>query len=430
MSEGLNTRVIHHGESFAGDTGTVMPPIFPTSTFAHGNAGGFDYTRSGNPNFRILDSVLASVEGCAHATVFASGVSAITAVVSQLKQGDLVLCEENLYGCTVRLFEQVFAKFGLKTAWADFTQPAALEQIQAQTPAMVWLESPTNPLLKVIDLEAVCSVTQPLGIPAVVDNTFATALEQIQAQTPAMVWLESPTNPLLKVIDLEAVCAITQPLGIPVVVDNTFATALVQRPLDLGATLSLTSTTKYINGHSDALGGAVCTNDHEWHQKMVFSQKALGLQPSPFDCWLITRGIKTLPLRLKQQMANAAALADQLADHAKVNWVRYPHRSDHPQHQVATRQMRAGGAIVTVSFNASQEQTYALCKQLRWFTMAESLGGIESLICHPATMTHAAVSAEVKAKLGIDDGLVRFSVGCEDLADLQADLNQALELLV
>ena len=379
MNVGLNTRVIHHGESFAGDTGTVMPPIFPTSTFAHGNPGGFDYTRSGNPNFRILDGVLASVEGCTHATVFGSGVSAITAVVSQLKHGDLVLCEENLYGCTVRLFEQVFAKFGLRTQWVDFTQPAALESIHS------------------------CQ--------------------------PAMVWLESPTNPLLKVIDLEAVCAVTQPLGIPVLVDNTFATALVQRPLDLGATLSLTSTTKYINGHSDALGGAVCTNDAEWHQKMVFSQKALGLQPSPFDCWLITRGIKTLPLRLKQQMANAAALADQLADHPKVNWVRYPHRSDHPQHAVAQRQMSAGGAIVTVSFGASREQTYAFCKQLRWFTMAESLGGIESLICHPATMTHAAVAAEVKAKLGISDGMVRFSVGCEDLVDLQADLKQALELL-
>ncbi|MGB1776822.1 MAG: trans-sulfuration enzyme family protein, partial [Synechococcus sp.] len=321
----------------------------------------------------------ASVEGCEHATVFASGVSAITAVVSQLSQGDLVLCEENLYGCTVRLFEQVFAKFGLRTQWVDFTQPDALTVIR--------------------------------------DNQ------------PAMVWLESPTNPLLKVIDLEAVCAVTQPLGIPVVVDNTFATALVQRPLELGATLSLTSTTKYINGHSDALGGAVCTNDPEWHQKMVFSQKALGLQPSPFDCWLITRGIKTLPLRLRQQMANAAALANQLADHPKVNWVRYPHRPDHPQHAVARRQMAAGGAIVTVSFQATQEQTYAVCKQLQWFTMAESLGGIESLICHPATMTHAAVSADVKAKLGIDDGLVRFSVGCEDLADLQADLHQALELL-
>ena len=379
-SEGLNTRVIHHGESFAGDTGTVMPPIFPTSTFAHGNPSGFDYTRSGNPNFRILDAVLASVEGCNHATVFASGVSAITAVVSQLQQGDLVLSEENLYGCTVRLFEQVFAKFGLRTAWVDFTSPEALETIRSHK--------------------------------------------------PAMVWLESPTNPLLKVIDLQAVCAVTQPLGIPVLVDNTFATALVQQPLELGATLSLTSTTKYINGHSDALGGAVCTNDPEWHQKMVLSQKALGLQPSPFDCWLITRGIKTLPLRLRQQMANAAALADQLADHPRVNWVRYPHRADHPQHAVARQQMAAGGAIVTVSFNASQDDTYALCKRLRWFTMAESLGGIESLICHPATMTHAAVSADVKAKLGIDDGLVRFSVGCEDLADLQTDLQQALEPLV
>ena len=379
MNAGNNTRVIHHGISFAEDTGTVMPPIFPTSTFAHGNQAGFDYTRSGNPNFRILDRVLASLEGCENATVFASGVSAITAVVSQLKQGDLVLCEENLYGCTVRLFEQVFAKFGLRTEWVDFTKPEALAAIGSKQ--------------------------------------------------PAMVWLESPTNPLLKVIDLQAVCAVTQPLGIPVVVDNTFATALVQRPLELGATLSLTSTTKYINGHSDALGGAVCTNDSEWHQKMVFSQKALGLQPSPFDCWLITRGIKTLPLRLKQQMASAAALADQLASHPKVNWVRYPHRTDHPQHAVALRQMSAGGAIVTVSFNANQEETYALCKCLRWFTMAESLGGIESLICHPATMTHAAVSADMKAKLGIDDGLVRLSVGCEDLEDLQTDLQQALRLL-
>ena len=379
MNAGNNTRVIHHGSSYAEDTGTVMPPIFPTSTFAHGNQAGFDYTRSGNPNFRILDGVLASLEGCEHATVFASGVSAITAVVSQLKQGDLVLCEENLYGCTVRLFEQVFAKFGLRTEWVDFTQPEALETIRSRKPAMVWLESPTNPLLKVIDLETVCSVTQPLEI--------------------------------------------------PVVVDNTFATALVQRPLDLGATLSLTSTTKYINGHSDALGGAVCTNNAEWHQKMVFAQKALGLQPSPFDCWLITRGIKTLPLRLKQQMANAAALADHLANHPQVNWVRYPHRPDHPQQGVAMQQMSSGGAIVTIGVEANRDQAYATCKALQWFTMAESLGGVESLICHPATMTHGAVSAEVKQKLGISDGLIRLSVGCEEASDLIADLDQALRLL-
>ena len=373
------TRAIHHGDSFAAETGTVMPPIYATSTFAHGNPGGFDYTRSGNPNFRILEGVLASVETCEHATVFGSGVSAITAIASTLSQGDLVLCEENLYGCTVRLFEQVFAKFGVRTEWVDFTDPTALTAIESRQPAMVWLESPTNPLLKVIDLAAVCSAAKSAGV--------------------------------------------------PVVVDNTFATALVQRPLQLGATLSLTSTTKYINGHSDALGGAVCCDDPAWHQKMVFAQKALGLMPSPFDCWLITRGIKTLPLRLRQQMVNAAAVADHLAGHPAVAWVRYPLRADHPQQAVAQQQMDGGGAIVTIGLQASRDQAYAVCKALRWFTMAESLGGVESLICHPATMTHAAVAAEVKEKLGISDGLVRLSLGCEDSADLIADLDQALTLL-
>ena len=371
--------MIHHGDSFAAETGTVMPPIYATSTFAHGNPCGFDYTRSGNPNFRILEGVLASVEDCSHATVFGSGVSAITAIASTLSQGDLVLCEENLYGCTVRLFEQVFAKFGIRTEWVDFTDPASVEAI---------------------------------------------AVRQ-----PAMVWLESPTNPLLKVVDLQAVCAASRKAGVPVVVDNTFATALVQQPLRLGATLSLTSTTKYINGHSDALGGVVCCDDSNWHQNMVFAQKALGLMPSPFDCWLITRGIKTLPLRLRQQMNNAAVVADHLADHAKVLWVRYPWRSDHPQQAVALRQMTAGGAIVTIGLDASREQAYAFCKALRWFTMAESLGGVESLICHPATMTHAAVAQEVKDAIGITDGLVRLSLGCEDSADLIADLDQALSLL-
>ena len=373
------TRAIHHGESFADETGTVMPPIFSSSTFAHGNAGGFDYTRSGNPNFRILERVLASVEHCNHATVFGSGVSAITAIVSGLSQGDLVICEENLYGCTVRLFEQVFAKFGVRSEWVDFTSPGA------------------------------CDI--------------------LAARKPAMVWLESPTNPLLKVIDLRKVCAAAAAADVPVVVDNTFATALVQRPLQLGATLSLTSTTKYINGHSDALGGAVCTDDPIWHQKMVFAQKALGLQPSPFDCWLITRGIKTLPLRLKQQIANAASLADHLVSHARVNWVRYPHRPDHPQQAVAIQQMSSGGAMVTIGVEASRDKAYQLCKALRWFTMAESLGGVESLICHPATMTHASVSTEVKEKLGISDGLIRLSVGCEDVSDLIADLDQALGVL-
>ncbi len=373
---GLNTRTIHHGNSFAKETGTVMPPIFQTSTFAQGNQEGFDYTRSGNPNFRILSSILASIEDCQYSTVFASGVSAITAIVSGLKSGDLVLCEENLYGCTVRLFEQVFKKFGIKTEWVDFTDRESLSLV-------------TN--LK-----------------------------------PSMIWLESPTNPLLKIIDLKEVCKVAQNNKVPVVVDNTFATALLQRPLELGATISLTSTTKFINGHSDALGGAVCTNDSFWHERMVFAQKALGLQPSPFDCWLITRGIKTLPLRLGQQVTNAATLADQLANHPKVNWVRYPFRNDHPQKDVAQKQMNSGGAMVTASIKGNLEQTYRMCKNLRYFTMAESLGGIESLICHPATMTHASISPEVRSQLGIDNSLIRLSVGCESIDDLSEDLDQAI----
>ena len=377
---GLSTKAIHHGESFAEDTGTIMPPIFPSSTFTHGNPQGFDYTRSGNPNFRILQSVLASLENCEYSNVFASGVSAITAVASSMKAGDLILCEENLYGCTIRLFEKVFEKFGLQTAWVDFTDSAA-------------------------------------------------AAEKINKLHPSLIWIESPTNPLLKIIDLKMICDIARIKKIPVVVDNTFATALLQQPLDLGATLSLTSTTKYINGHSDALGGAICTRDPEWHQRLSFAQKALGLQPSPFDCWLITRGIKTLPLRLERQVANASQIADLLAKNPLIQWVKYPFRSDHPQSDIAKKQMKAGGAIITARVKADITKTYLMCKSLRYFSMAESLGGVESLVCHPATMTHSSVKEETRAHLGIDDSLVRFSVGCEDLEDLSTDLNIALQQL-
>ncbi len=373
---GPNTLAIHHGENFASETGAVMPPIFQSSTFAHGNEKGFDYTRSGNPNFKILESVLSSLEDCKHATVFGSGVSAITAVVSSLKKGDLVLCEANLYGCTVRLFEEVFRKFEIKTSWTDFTDPSISKVIANLKPSLIWLESPTNPLLKVIDIKKICDIAK--------------------------------TN------------------EIPVLVDNTFSTALIQKPLDLGATLSLTSTTKYINGHSDALGGVVCTNDQNWFDRMTFAQKALGLQPSPFDCWLITRGVKTLPLRLERQVQNASALADHLANHSSIKSVRYPFRFDHPQQKIALNQMKGGGAIVTARLKGDQKHTYSFCKRLRYFTMAESLGGVESLVSHPATMTHASVPAEIRSNLGIDDSLVRLSIGCEDLDDLKEDLTQAL----
>ena len=379
LHKGVNTRVIHHQENFSESTGSIMPPIFPTSTFIHGNEDGFDYTRSGNPNFRILESVLSDLEECQFASVFSSGVAAITAIVSSLKAGDLILCEENLYGCTVRLFEQVFNRFGLKTLWIDFTK-----------------------------------------------SNFQ---EVIAKHNPSMIWIESPTNPLLKIIDIEEICNFSNKMQIPVVVDNTFATPLLQRPLKLGATLSLTSTTKYINGHSDALGGAVCTESSDWKDKLNFAQKALGLNPSPFDCWLITRGIKTLPLRLERQIDNASKIANQLANNPLIESVRYPFRNDHPQCKLAKRQMALGGAIVTATVNASQEQTYSFCKNLHFFKMAESLGGIESLVCHPATMTHASVPKETKLKIGITDSLIRFSVGCENIEDLSADLNQAFGII-
>tara|TARA_Y100001968_G_scaffold280565_1_gene277141 strand:- start:13495 stop:14664 length:1170 start_codon:yes stop_codon:yes gene_type:complete len=376
---GFSTKAIHHGKSFAEETGAVMPPIFTSATFAHGNPEGFDYTRSGNPNFKILESVIASLEDCKYSTVFASGVSAITAITSSLKTGDLILCEENLYGCTVRLFEKVFKKFGLKTFWVDFTKSDSINKIN--------------------DLK------------------------------PAMIWLESPTNPLLKIIDIKRICTIASKHQIPVVVDNTFATPLLQKPLELGATLSLTSTTKYINGHSDALGGAVCSEDSKWHERMTFAQKALGLQPSPFDCWLITRGVKTLPLRLERQVDNASSLATFLCGHPFIEWVRYPFRPDHPQNEIAKKQMLAGGAIITATLKTDLNQTFSFCKNLKYFTLAESLGGVESLVCHPSTMTHASVNAETKSLLGINDSLIRFSIGCEDLEDLIADLSQALDLI-
>ncbi|QEY30914.1 PLP-dependent transferase [Synechococcus sp. RSCCF101] len=380
---GPATAAIHQGETYSAETGAVTAPLFLSSTFAHGNPGGFDYTRSGNPNFRILEGVLAGLEGARHATVFGSGVSAMTAVLSSLRQGDRVLCEENLYGCTVRLLEQVFARFGVEAEWLDFTAVDWPERFSALT----------------------------------------------AAAPPALIWLESPTNPLLKVIDLAAVSARARAIGVPVLVDNTFATPLLQQPLALGATLSLASTTKYVNGHSDVLGGVVCSNDPAWQERLRFAQKALGLQPSAFDSWLISRGVKTLSLRLERQCANAAAVAEALAAHPAVAALRYPFRADHPQQALARRQMRQGGAMITATLRAGEDQAYGFCKGLRYFTMAESLGGVESLVCHPATMTHAAVRPEVRRRLGIDAGLVRLSIGAEDSADLIADLQRGLDRL-
>ena len=375
-SEGFETRAIHRGNDYCAGTGSVIPPAYLTSTFAYGNEHGFDYTRSGNPNFRNLQETLASLEHAKHSVVFGSGVSAITAVVSTLKSGDVVVAEENIYGCTYRLFAQVFEKFGISVEYTDLTNPENYGVIESARPALVWVESPTNPLLKIVDIQAIA------------DRAHA-----VNAQ---------------------------------VVVDNTFASSYFQKPLDLGADVSLTSTTKYTNGHSDCLGGVVASNDDAWQDKMIFAQKALGLQPAPFDCWLIARGAKTMAIRMEQHQKNALELARFLESHPLVDWVRYPLLESHPQYAIAQQQMTGGSGIVTVNFSMNLDDTRAFLERLQYFTLAESLGGIESLICHPASMTHASVPKDVREGVGITDSLVRFSVGIETIGDLVADVKQAL----
>jgi cystathionine gamma-synthase len=373
---GFTTRAVHESCGFSGTTGAVMPPVYLTSTFVSGNPDGFDYTRSGNPNFRLLQQSTASLEGAQFATCFASGVSAITAVTSTLKSGDLVLAEENVYGCTYRMFERVFAKFGLRTLYVNLADPAN------------W--------------------------------------DQIRQHRPALVWLESPTNPLLKIVDIAGISAVAKSIDAPVLVDNTFASPYLQRPLELGATLSLSSTTKYVNGHSDCLGGIVATNDAAWQEQMIFAQKALGLQPSPFDAWLTARGQRTLALRMERHCANALHLAGWLEKRPGVKMVRYPFLPSHPQFELARRQMTGGSGLIIAELDCPAVTAMDFCRRLKLFTLAESLGGVESLICHPPTMTHASVPREVRLKVGIGDGLLRFSVGIEDVADLQDDLDRAL----
>ncbi|MDF1862919.1 MAG: PLP-dependent transferase [Verrucomicrobiales bacterium] len=375
--EGFETRAIHSGRDFVSETGAVTPPVWLTSTFEYGNPNGFDYTRSGNPNFRLLDRTISTLEGAEFATCFGSGVSAITAIVSTLKSGDVVVAEENIYGCTFRLFAQVFAKFGVEIVYLDFTDPASLEGLAERNPALVWIESPTNPNLKIIDIALVAGAAHAAGA--------------------------------------------------PLIVDNTFASSYLQRPIELGADLSLVSLTKYTNGHSDALVGAVCTNSEEWQQKMIFAQKALGLQPSPMDCWLTMRGAKTEAIRMERHCENALALATFLEEKTDAVRVWYPFLPSHPQYEIAKRQMSGGSGIVTVDFGRSLEDTMQFIDRLQYFPKAESLGGIESLCCHPASMTHASVPKETREAVGITDSLVRFSVGIETVEDLIRDVGGALQ---
>ena len=376
----FETRAIHVGQKPDEKTGAVIPPIFATSTFAQTRPGetlGYDYTRSGNPNFTHLAETLASLEGGSFATVFGSGMAAVTAVLSTLSSGDLVLAEENVYGCTFRIFAQVFEKFGLEVRYVDFADPANYSTIAKTRPALIWLESPTNPMLKILDIAAISNEANRIAA--------------------------------------------------PVLVDNTFASPYFQRPLELGATLSLSSTTKYVNGHSDCLGGVVVTNDATWQDKMIFAQKAVGLNPSPFDAWLISRGAKTLAVRMRQHHANALEIAGRLERYECVKWVRHPFLPSHPQLETAKRQMTGGSGIVTFELDADLEATKTFVSNLSLFALAESLGGVESLVDHPASMTHASIPRAEREKVGIYDGLVRLSVGIEDVDDLLTDIEGALQ---
>tara|TARA_Y100000766_G_scaffold283749_1_gene300199 strand:+ start:964 stop:2121 length:1158 start_codon:yes stop_codon:yes gene_type:complete len=373
----FETVSIHAGNEFKEATGSIIPPIFATSTFESDNEHGFDYTRSGNPNFTNLEQVIAKIEKADCATVFASGVSAITAVLSTLNKDSKILAEENIYGCTYRLIDQVFSRFGVSVEYIDFTNKKSLERILEVSPDLVWIESPTNPLLKIIDIEAIANVTR----------------------------------------DLETT----------LVVDNTFSSSFIQCPLELGADLSLLSLTKYTNGHSDALGGAVCSKDKDWGNKMIFAQKALGLQPSPFDCWLIQRGLKTQSLRMEKHSNNAYEVAKYLEVRFPDKKIIYPFLESHPQYKIARKQMKMGSGIITADLGLGLEKTVTLLSELQFFTKAESLGGIESLSCHPASMTHSSIPKEVREGVGITDSLFRLSIGIENAADLIVDLGVGLD---
>lgn len=379
MSYRFDTLAIHAGQPDDEATGAIAFPIYQTSTFRQTEPGinkGFCYARTDHPTRRALEENLAALEGARYGVAFASGMSAIHGVLSLLKAGDHVVSTQDLYGGAWRIFTKFFAKFGV-----DFT---------------------------FIDA-----------------GDHANVAAAIRPETK-LLWLETPSNPLLKITDIAACAALARRAGVRTVVDNTFATPLLQHPLALGADIVLHSTTKYINGHSDVLGGVVITNDEAIAAELKFFQNAIGAVPGPQDCFLILRGTKTLGLRVQRHCDNAEILAKWLREQPGITRVYWPGFADHEGHAVARRQMERFGAIISFDLDANVEVTRAFTRKLKLWTLAESLGSVRSLFCHPATMTHASVEPEVRRKVGIGDGLIRLSVGLEDIRDLIDDLDQAL----
>ena len=393
-------------------TGATVPPIHPTTTYTQASPGkhkGYEYSRSSNPTRQALERCLAALEGGSRCAAFASGSAATAAVLATLAPGDKVLAYSDVYGGTFRLLKRVFEGFGVAPVFTDDTAPASFANL-------------------------------------------------IDGKTK-LVWLESPTNPLLRCLDIAAIARIAHGAGAKLVVDNTFATPVLQLPLSLGADYVVHSTTKYIGGHSDVIGGAVIVNDESLMERISFLQNAMGGVPGPFDCYLQQRGIKTLAIRMERHCANAMKLAEHLQGHPKLERVIYPFLPDHPDYELAKRQMCGGGGMVTIVFRSTRAAGYSplreasrvssraaldtssqkaasdrshtpalrFCENVKVFSLAESLGGVESLVCHPAIMTHASIPREVRESRGVTDHLVRLSVGIEDIDDLIADVDQALD---
>ena len=377
-NKGFSTRAIHVGQDADPTTGATVVPIYATSTFtqaAPGEHKGYEYSRTGNPTRAALENCLAALEGGEMGLAFASGSAATAAVLAQLRPGDEVAAASDLYGGSYRLLERVFKPWGLVAKYTDDPSPEGFSRIITNKTKLVWLETPTNPLLQMIDIAAIAEVAHKAG-----------AL-----------------------------------LG----VDNTFASPYLQQPLKLGADYVVHSTTKYLGGHSDVVGGAVI-GKKDLLKPVRFYQNAAGGTPGPFDSWLVLRGLKTLALRMERHCANARRLATWLTEQASIQKVFYPGLANHPGHAIAKKQMRDFGGMISVSVKGGKEAALKLMTRTKLFSLAESLGGVESLVCHPATMTHASIPAEIRQARGIDDGLVRLSVGIEEVEDLQEDLRQAL----
>jgi cystathionine gamma-lyase len=371
----FETKVIHVGGEPDSATGAIMPPIFQTSTYVQSSPGehkGYEYTRSHNPTRTRLQECLASLENAKHCFVTASGLSASTLIMHMLPKGSHILCGDDVYGGTYRLFTKVFGDIHQ----FKFIDTTNLEDLK----------------------------------------------KEIHEFKPHLIWLETPTNPLLKISDIEAVSALAKGAGALTVVDNTFMSPFFQNPLDQGADIVLHSMTKFINGHSDVVGGALMFNSDEIKEKIFFYQNAIGPCQSPFDSWLVIRGIKTLAIRMKAHEQNAISIAHFLEEHPAVERVIYPGLKSHPQHELAKKQMKGFGGMITFFLKGGIEESRRFLENLKLFSLAESLGGVESLVDHPAIMTHASIPKEVREKLGIYDNLIRLSVGIEDSEDLINDL--------